>query len=167
MSAPAAASNNPRFELTFAPTVILVSVVRNFIHDFYQRVIGKEATERIAMATHELLENALRYSAEDGATLKVEVEQHPNVDHVTIRIRNRPSEAHVGPLKEALAKMNEIPDPDLHYLMVMRESWRRKDTSGLGLARLRAEGGMRLSLELEGEYVCIVAQCDLEKQGVS
>jgi hypothetical protein len=73
----------------------------------------------------------------------------------------------VGPLKEALAKMNENPDPDLHYLMVMRESWRRKDTSGLGLARLRAEGGMRLSLELDGDYVCIVAQCDLEKQGVS
>jgi hypothetical protein len=40
----------------------------------------------------------------------------------------------------------------------MRRSSKLRDESGLGLARIRAEGQMNLGLEVDGNRVSIVAQ---------
>jgi hypothetical protein len=155
---------NPRVEVRFAPTVFLVSVMREFVSSFYLRVLGRGTSQLVAMATHELLENALKYSAEEGATLQIEVESRAATEHVTIRIENKASTEHIGPLREVLARMNDAPDPMAHYLTLMRETSKRADGSGLGLARLRAEADMKLALEVDGNRVCIVAECDVEKE---
>src|SRR5215471_1783156 len=148
-------STNPRVEVTFAPTIFLVSVMREFVSSFYARVVGDGPSQMLAMATHELLENALKYSAEEGATIKIEVERDVEVDRVSIRILNTASPAHIPPLQQAVNRMNEAPDAMAHYLTLMRETSKRSDGSGLGLARLRAEAGMKLGLEVEGNQVCI------------
>jgi two-component sensor histidine kinase len=155
---------NPRVEVRFAPTVFLVSVMREFVSSFYVRVLGQGTSQLVAMATHELLENALKYSAEEGTTLQIEVEPRGTSAHVTIRIENNASAEHIRPLQEVLARMNEAPDPMAHYLTLMRETSKRPDGSGLGLARLRAEADMKLALEVDGNRVCIVAECDVEKE---
>ena len=157
-------TTNPRVEVTFAPTVILVSVMRGFVSSFYAKVLGAGPSQMLAMATHELLENALKYSAEEGATIKIEVEPDTTVDRVRIRIQNRAAPAHIPPLQQVMARMNEARDPMAHYLTLMRETSKRSDGSGLGLARLRAEAGMTLALELEGNQVCIVAECEVQKE---
>jgi len=157
-------SSNPRVEVTFAPTVILVSVMRGFVSSFYAKVLGAGPSQMLAMATHELLENALKYSAEEGATIAIEVERGAELDHVIIRIKNRAEPAHIAPLREALDRMNEAPDAMSHYLNLMRETSKRPEGSGLGLARLRAEADMKLALEVEGNEVCIVAKCEVHKE---
>jgi hypothetical protein len=159
-----APTNNARVELAFAPTMPLVTVVRTFINDFYARVLRDGASDMVAMATHELLENALKYSVEDGATLMIDVEPGAAADRVTIRIRNRSAPAYIGPLKDVIERMQSHPDPVVLYLTLMRETARRKEGSGLGLARLRAEAGMSLALELEGNDVCVIAHCDVDKR---
>jgi two-component sensor histidine kinase len=156
--------SNPRVEVTFAPTVILVSVMRSFVSNFYARVLGDGPAQMLAMATHELLENALKYSAEEGATIKIEVEPGPDIDRVSIRIVNSAEPAHIPPLQEVVSRMNQAPDPMAHYLTLMRETSKRPEGSGLGLARLRAEAGMRLALEVEGNQVCVVAECEVQKE---
>jgi hypothetical protein len=152
-----------RFELTFGPTMVLILVVRRFISDFYDRLLDHEAGAMVAMATHELLENALKYSAEDRATFSLEVTPEGSKQRVVIRIRNRSSEEHIRPLQALLDSMSRYPDPMEHYIALMRETSKRKEGSGLGLARLRAEAGMDLHLELDGSDVCLTAQCVIER----
>jgi anti-sigma regulatory factor (Ser/Thr protein kinase) len=63
------------FELNFRPNVALVSVVRRFVTEFYQRFLSDaDGTSRVALATHELLENAVRYSKDGETTIRIEVE---------------------------------------------------------------------------------------------
>ena len=157
-------STNPRVEVTFAPTVILVSVMREFVSSFYARVLGEGTSQMLAMATHELLENALKYSAEEGATIKIEVEPGAEADCVSIRISNTAVAEHIPPLQQVVARIKDAPDAMAHYLTLMRETSKRSDGSGLGLARLRAEAGMTLALEVEGNQVCIVAECEVQKE---
>jgi hypothetical protein len=148
--------DKPSFELTFRPRVELIPIVRRFVSSFYGGVLGDpDATSRVALATHELLDNANRYSADGETTLRIEVS--PEID-VRIRIWNRTARAHVESLQERFAEMDRFPDPLAYYLHRMAESARRRDgASGLGLARLLAEAEMSLSFELEGDRVCIVA----------
>jgi hypothetical protein len=157
------ASSYYRFEMTFGPTMVLILTVRQFISSFYDRLLGREAGEMVSMVTHELLENALKYSAEDSATLRVEVIPESSGDRIVIQIRNRSSDQHIRPLKALIDSMNQYPDPMEHYIALMRETSKRKDGSGLGLARMRAEAGMELDLKLDGSDVCLTAQCLIER----
>jgi hypothetical protein len=163
MPAPQPASSYYRFELTFGPTMVLILVVRQFISDFYDRLLGREAGQMVSMATHELLENALKYSAEDRATLLIEVTPEGSNRRVVMRIRNRSSEQHIRPLQALLDSMAQHPDAMSHYVALMRETSKRKEGWGLGLARLRAEAGMDLNLEIDGADVCLTAQCLIER----
>ena len=158
---------NPHVEVGFSPTIALISVVRTFVSDFYARVLSNNVREMVAMATHELLENAVKYAIDDRATLRIDVEHREPSDRVSIRIRNRSAPANIQPLREVLTRMHQQPDPLAHYVALMRETAKRKHGSGLGLARIRAEAGMELSLELEGDVVCILAQCDVAKREVT
>ena len=50
-------------ELSFEKRPELVSIVRRFVSDFYDRTLADpDATSRVALATHELLENAVEES---------------------------------------------------------------------------------------------------------
>jgi two-component sensor histidine kinase len=156
-----------RLELTFGPTMSLIRLVRQFICDFYNKMLDRETTQMVAIATHELLENALKYSEERRATLNIEVLPNESGQRVVIQIRNRSGEEHIRPLQALLERMNRAPDAMEHYVTLMRETSKRKEGSGLGLARLRAEAGMDLDLELEGTQVCITAQCNVERRADS
>jgi hypothetical protein len=159
--------NASRLELTFGPTMVLIRLVRQFICDFYNKTLDRETTQMVAIATHELLENALKYSEERRATLNIEVLPNESGQRVVIQIRNRSGEEHIRPLQALLERMNRAADPMEHYVTLMRETSKRKEGSGLGLARLRAEAGMDLDLALEGSQVCITAQCNVERRADS
>jgi hypothetical protein len=154
---------NWRFELTLWPTIVHIRLVRQFISDFYDKVLDRETTQMVAVAAHELLENALKYSDEERATLNVEVRPSQGGYCVVIQLRNRSHQQHIQPLQKLLERMRAHPDPMEHYLALMRETAERREGSGLGLARLRAEAGMDLDLELDGSQVCITAQRSVER----
>jgi hypothetical protein len=161
----AAAKRSPHVEVGFSPTIALISLVRTFVSDFYARVLSANVCEMVAMATHELLENAVKYGIDDQATLRVDVEHEDASDRVSIRIRNRSTPANIESLRGVLTRIKEQPDPLAHYVTLMRETSKREHGSGLGLARIRAEGDMDLTLEVTGDLVSILAQCDVEKRG--
>ena len=61
-------------EMRFSPSVELIDLVRRFIADFYHRLTDDRVLrDRLAVATHELLENCVRYSLDGEAKVRVEV----------------------------------------------------------------------------------------------
>lgn len=145
------------FDLVFSTNLRLVPIVRRFVNDFYQELSeDEEFVSRLAMATHELMENAVKYAAGPEAQLSIEVTPEQSSPRAVIRIRNRAraeDACRAGSLVEALARS---PDPFQFYLDLMARTASRPD-SGLGLTRIRVEGGMLLTHAMEDGCLEITA----------
>ena len=151
------------FELIFRPNVELVSIVRRFVSDFYHRILGDPDTvSRLALATHELLENAVKYSTDGVTTLCIIVDRNGGDTGVSIRTSNRANDPNIGRISDFFQAMNASPDGFAYYQEVIQRAAREPDGSGLGLARVRAEGEMTMSLSVQGEMVSIIAHTNVQ-----
>jgi hypothetical protein len=150
------------FELTFRPDLELVTSVRDFVETLYRRILQDGTLSgRVAIATHELLENAVKYSADGQTQLRVEVTPTAGARAISIRTRNRADARHVSTLLGYLGELRKSDDPDAYYLQRMRQAARNTQVSQLGLARVRCEAEMQLSCIVEGNTVTIHAEATL------
>jgi hypothetical protein len=147
------------FELNFKPNVQLVSVVRRFVTEFYQRFLNDpDGTSRVALATHELLENAVKYSRDGETTIRIEVMHHETPRRVRIQLRNRAELHHIHAIREIVDGVNRAPDANAFYLQLISSKARDKSgASGLGLARICAEAEMKIDYDVQGDMVLIEA----------
>jgi len=150
-----------RLELRMDATISLVSVTRRYVESALEKVCDDaDLVGRAAVATHELLENAARYSRKADIGLRVTLERAGagGESQVTLHVSNSASPAHVDRLKRSFAELDACEDPLALYVTLMRRNARDTAISGLGLARVRAEGEMTLALNVQGEVVTIVAR---------
>lgn len=155
-------------ELTLCPGEDRISLVRRFVEQYYERVLDDlDAVARIAMAVHELLENAAKYSSNGVAHMRIAVEPAPTAARVRLELRNRGTDQSISALKQAFDEMSQFDDPFVWYQAAMRKSAKRKEGSGLGLARIAAEGEMKLSLALQGDEACVSAEMEVAKRGTA
>ena len=150
-------------ELSFRPNIELISVVRRFVSDFYARFFeDADATSRVALATHELLENAVRYSIDGETRIRIEVQSDAVPSHVAIKTWNRASEKHLDSVQKLFDEMNASTDAFSHYQKLMRRTAKIAEGSGLGLARVRAEAEMELTFEIDDGFLAVEAQTRAE-----
>lgn len=144
---------NAYVELNFRPNVQLVSVVRRFVSEFYQRTLGDpDGSSRVALATHELLENAVKYSKDGETTIRIEVSSASATPRiVTILLRNRAEDSHIAAIREIVDGVAAATDAFAYYQQLLIAKAKRREGSGLGLARICAEGEMKIALEVKGE----------------
>jgi hypothetical protein len=155
--------------LAFSPNVALISTVRRFVDNFFDVVLtDKEASSRMALTAHELLENACKYSIDGATTIRIEVTAigtagplHLGAGAIRIRLYNRTGPGHIARLEKSFEEMRAVADPDAYYQKALTRAAKICEGSGLGLARLWAEADMRLSFELEGDLVCLIADTDV------
>ncbi len=148
------------FELRFRPNIQLVSVVRRFVTAFYERVLDDdEVTQRMALATHELLENAVKYASDGETVLRIEVAHTKRPMEVCIQTWNQTTKGNEAIVEATVRASQEANDPFAFYQSLMAKSAVRKDDgSGLGLARIRAEADMSIACEVVEGQVCITAR---------
>jgi hypothetical protein len=118
------------------------------VTDFYEQMLqDRDGIDRVALATHELLENAVKYSSDGETTVRIQIDLAGSKAVVNIRTRNKTNSQNAVELRRILAELDSAADPFEMYQQIMRRSLLQGEGSRLGLARLRAEADMRVSLE--------------------
>jgi hypothetical protein len=148
-----------RLQLRLDTDPVLVSVTRRFIEEALRRfVTDRDLVSRVAMTAHELLENAAKYARDRNAELSVTLDSAGGKSQVVLRLCNDTTPLHIERLRQIFSELDACRDPLALYVDLMRRNARRPDVSGLGLARIVAEGEMTLGLSVDGRTATIVAR---------
>jgi len=157
------------FNMRIAPSQELVSVVRRFVKSLYEQLLrDRKTSAQLALVTHELLENAVKYTIDDETTLWVQlipVAESMTDSTVLIRTRNRATPENIRSAERLIATIRDAEDPYRFYQELIDASAEIPDVSGLGLARIRAETPMMIDVTVEGDEIEIVAQAQLRFGG--
>lgn len=154
----------PCFTLSFRPNAALISSVRRFVSEIYERWLTPELTSQVALASHELLENAVLHSSDGVTEVHLAIAALGDGQTVCIRTRNTASPENLDVLRAAFAELDAATDPEAYYQVMMRRTAKRTEGSGLGLARIRAETGMTMTLHITQDSVSIAARIDTTAQ---
>ena len=143
-----------RFELAGSIAIDDVPDVRKFVERVHRRVVPDgDDISRIIMAAHELLENAVKFSADGSATLHIEI---TNRTQVAITTRNRARPDDLEEVKRVARELDQADDPMAFYLNQMSRS--PMSRGGLGIGRVAAEGEMDVEFKLDGDIVEVQAR---------
>jgi hypothetical protein len=140
----------------------LIATVRRFVGELCVRVIGDpDVTARVVVATHELLDNAVRYGApqvghapdEEHARIQVVVRRINDDAEVSIDTTNRievasSTDQQLADLERLFEAMRTHSERDRRlpfYRELLKRAAQREERSGLGLGRVHAESEMNLS----------------------
>lgn len=152
----------PSIELRFPPRRAFVTRIAAMVRQFCRELLGDgDLLSRVNMATHELVENVVKYSAGGLCELRVELRLEGPSPTVSIETANDVGGEALEALERWLLAVQEAPDPVAFYDRTIRASATRRHGSGLGLARIRAEGEMELSHRIAGGRVTIRAESAL------
>jgi hypothetical protein len=145
-------------ELQFCPSPEFVPIVRRFVSTFYEKLLSRaDVASRLALASHELLENTVKFSVDRVSSIHLAVTRGDHEIAISIRTRNRASAADSTSANAIVRDIKRATDTFAYYQEVMRSSARRSDGSGLGLARISAEAEMTLDCEIDGDELVLVA----------
>ena len=143
-------------------------IVRRFVCAFFEPLVhDPDVLSRIGLATHELLENILKYSTDGRTTTRVGLVREGTRQTFTIATTSAITAERRAGLEEIFCEMASAADADSYYQQTMVRARHRRHGSGLGLARIWAEAEMKLSVDFDGDSVTIRALANLADEDAS
>jgi hypothetical protein len=118
------------------------------------------------MAVNELVENVVKYGMNPSVGVEVELERLANSSVLTLRTKNRTTPERLAATINLLRALEEAPDPVAYYDQLVVASAPKADVSGLGLARIRAEGDLDVHYEVHGDQLCLSVSAILPSEGL-
>lgn len=152
-------SQNSLFiRLAFVPTPALVSGIARLVSDFCKTGLSDlDITTRFHMAAHELTENIAKYSTTSRASLEIELSECAGKRLLTMRTKNRAAPDRLVEVERRLKELQSAPDPIQLYDRLIEETAPLEGVSGLGLARIRAEG-LDFNYQINGDELTLIVQ---------
>lgn len=150
--------------LSFGPNTALVSAIARLVSDFCDAGLRDlDITSRFHMAAHELAENLAKYSTAPRASIEVELEETESGHLLSVRTRNEASPEQLCEVEKRLRELKAAADPSEYYDRMIERTAPLEGVSGLGLARIRAEGGLDFDYTIEGNQLTLVVQAPVPK----
>ncbi len=152
---------NGFIEMVFGPLWTYISSVRSFLQNFLSITLtDNKWAEVISTAASELVENAVKYSSEDG--VKISIEHDDERRTLCLTVENYANTDNLKVLTSEVEKIN-TGEPEEAYLKKMQEVALRTDGgSQLGLARIRYESDAEISINVDGNLVKVTVLFDLK-----
>ena len=131
-------------DITFGPKWDYIALTRPYVENFLLiNMLDKDNIHKVGTAASELLENATKFSGEDGIRMIVKKSKHKK--EVQLSVYNYVDMKTAQELIETIEKMNTL-DSLEYYIYRMKESVKNKqEPSKLGLARIYHEGQAKIS----------------------
>lgn len=142
---------SPMVLMRFRPAWAYIDGIREFGRFFCETTFGQpELAERARMVLQETLENAVKYSTTDAAS-ELELQIGKRAQMLEITVISMPEPAHAESLRQELAEL-QSKSPEEGFLMaVARAAAEPGEASRLGLARMRYEGRVDLTMSQEAD----------------
>ena len=143
------AGPHPLVFMRFRPAWAYIDGIREFARFFCETTFGgPDLAERARVVIQETLENAIKYSTSTPDS-ELELSIESDGQNIEFSVTSMPDAAHARSLREELSGIHSL-DPEQAYLAAFARASNDPATAGrLGLARIRYEGGVELSLKEE------------------
>jgi anti-sigma regulatory factor (Ser/Thr protein kinase) len=141
--------------LRMKPPWVFIDEIRRFVESFCACACpgqGREA--QLALAVHELMQNAIPHARGGHVDLVLEVE--PSAERVSVEVSNPCTDEEYAALSARVAAMYAEPDALTSYLRAMKES-PATTRGGLGLPRIRFESQLDIRTARKGGRVTVEA----------
>ncbi len=140
--------------LRLDPSWVFVDDIRRFVESFCAAACpGAEREEQLALAAHELVQNAISYASRPGVELRLSLDRDAKRVHVTVSNAVTPDQAKI--LRDRVAAMTAKADPLEGYLAAMHEN--PEGRGGIGLHRIRFEAALELEVTHDDGRVTVHA----------
>jgi hypothetical protein len=149
----------PMVVMRFRPAWVYIDGVREFGRFFCATMFGAPAVaERARIVIQETLENAVKYST-DSPESELELVIQSDDENMEISVSSIPDAAHLMRLRADLSDIHSLAPEQAYLAAFLRAAAEPDESSRLGLARIRYEGGVELSMqEQEGGRIRIIAK---------
>jgi hypothetical protein len=149
--------------LRMVPVWVFVDEVRHFVESFCACArIGPEREGQLALATHELMQNAITNGTSADIELRLAIDAA--ADWVEVSLTNTCAPGQADRLRARVAKLQEA-EPLTSYVAAMSADPRAP--GGLGLARIRYEAQLELDVFETGDRLTVSAKGKLNPAQLS
>ena len=133
-------------DITFGPKWDYIALTRPYVENFLLiNMADKDNIHKVGTAASELLENATKYSSQDGIRMIVKKSEADAL--ISLSVFNFSAKEQADFLISRVKEMNST-DAFEYYIFRMKESIKnKKESAGLGLSRIYYEGDARISVK--------------------
>lgn len=144
----------------------LVGKVAAWLTAFCELTLGdEEVASRLHMAAYELVENVLKYGDRQEIDLELEIVRTPDAATLRLKAHNTTSPERLAEVVHRLEELRAAQDPIAYYDRLVRETAPLANCSGLGLARIRAEGYLGIDFKVDGQRLSIEVETTVKENG--
>jgi len=144
-----------------SPPNAFVQNTISWLTEFSQLTVRDlDMASRVRIAVAELTENVVKYGKKQGARVDVALEERDGSLYLVVETTNSAPERHLERAVELLTEIRDSEDPVAFYdrLILAVAPTREVGVSGLGLARIRAEGELYIDFRIDGDVLTICAE---------